>query len=234
MRQDPMLLARPFLLMGLAEFALGNPDKAAEHIERAFDLGSEEIDYAGILAAAYGELGRIDPAKAAFDMFRQGYVNPPDLARSMVPFPFSDADVLERLAEGLEFTGLKIWFSREDGGYLPLHRLNRLSGAEIEPLLSGDKFDGKEFWNRATWERQQRADGAVEYTGYQIQTGVPKRAIGASRVEDDMLCERWAQLPEPLELCSVIFRMPEGNARIRWGDYVIITDTGPHTFKLAH
>ncbi len=28
-RQNPTLLARPFLLMGLEEFALGNPDKAA-------------------------------------------------------------------------------------------------------------------------------------------------------------------------------------------------------------
>ena len=86
--------------MGLAEFALGNPDKAVEHIERAFELGSEELHYAVVLAAAYGELGRIDQAKAAFDVYRRGEPFQPDLTQSMVVFPFSDRSVLERLAEG--------------------------------------------------------------------------------------------------------------------------------------
>jgi TolB-like protein len=233
MRQNPTLLARPFLLMGLAEFALGNPGKAAEHIERAFELGSEEIDYAGILAAAYGELGRIDQAKGAFDLFQQAYIKPPDLARSMFAFPFSDPNVLERIAEGLELAGVKVWFKREDGAYLPLHELNRLSGGEIEPLLSGRKIEGKEFPEPRRWQRWETVDGAVEYTSVLIQPGVPPNATGTSRVEDDMLCERWPEAPEPLELCSVFFRIPEGNARIRWGDYVMVTDTGPHPFRLV-
>jgi TolB-like protein/cytochrome c-type biogenesis protein CcmH/NrfG len=233
MRQNPTLLARPFLLMGLAEFALGNPGKAAEHIERAFELGSEEIDYAGILAAAYGELGRIDQAKGAFDVFQQAYIKPPDLARSMFAFPFSDPNVLERIAEGLELAGVKVWFKREDGAYLPLHELNRLSGGEIEPLLSGRKIEGKEFPEPRRWQRWETVDGAVEYTSVLIQPGVPPNATGTSRVEDDMLCERWPEAPEPLELCSVFFRIPEGNARIRWGDYVMVTDTGPHPFRLV-
>ena len=83
------------------------------------------------------------------------------------------------------------------------------------------------------WRRQQTADGAVEYSGYQIQSGVPLKAIGKSWIEDDMLCEVWPTKTKPLELCSVIFRMPEGEARIRWGDYVMVTDTGPHGFNLA-
>ncbi len=49
-----------------------------------------------------------------------------------------------------------------------------------------------------------------------------------------MLCEEWAwEHTEPLELCSVIFRVPEGEARLRWQDYVMVTDTGPHPFKLV-
>jgi Na+-driven multidrug efflux pump len=54
------------MLMGLAEFALGNPGNAVAHIERAFELGSQEINYAGILASAYGKLGQIEQAQAAF------------------------------------------------------------------------------------------------------------------------------------------------------------------------
>ena len=73
----------------------------------------------------------------------------------------------------------------------------------------------------------------MEYHGYQIQPGLPWKAIGTARIEDDMLCEDWSGKTEPLELCTVIFRIPEGNARIRWGDYVMVTDTGAHGFKLA-
>jgi TolB-like protein/class 3 adenylate cyclase/Flp pilus assembly protein TadD len=234
MRQNPTRLTRPFLLMGLAEFALGNSDMAVEHIERAFELGSEEIRYAGILAAAYGELGRVDQAKKAFQVFQQVEFRPPDLALSMTLFPFSDPSVLERLAKGLELSGVKVWYTIEDGGYMPLDESNKLSGAEIESLLSGNKLEGKGFWGSGPpWGRQQGVDGTVEYSGYRIQPGVPKGAIGTSRVEDDMLCERWPEVPEPLELCSVIFRLPGENARTRWGDYVLITDTGPNRFKVV-
>jgi tetratricopeptide (TPR) repeat protein len=238
MRQNPTLLARPFMLMGLAEFALGNSDKAVEHIERALELGSEEVTYAGILAAAHGLLGHIEQAQTALDVFfdqnQEGSSERPELARSMVWFPFSDPYVLARLAEGLELAGAKVWYTREDGGYLPLHELNRLSGAEIQPLLSGMKIEGKGFLgHHPRWQRLGTSDGAVEYAGYPIQSGVLRHAIGTARVEDDMICERWPETPEPLELCSVIFRVPEGNARIRWGDYVLVTDRGPQPFNLA-
>jgi TolB-like protein/class 3 adenylate cyclase len=233
MRQNPTLLTRPFLLMGLGEFALGHFDRAADRIEQAFELGSEEIRYKGILAASYGLLGRTDRAQAAFAAFRQSFAAAPDLARSMSVFPFADASILERLAEGLELAGAQTWFPRKDGGYLPLSASNRLSGAEIRSLLSGNKIEGKGFSAPYPWQRLESADGAVKYAGYPIQPGVPPNAIGTSRIEDDTLCERWAQLAEPLELCSVIFRVPEGNARVRWGDYVIVTDTWIWPFKLA-
>jgi tetratricopeptide (TPR) repeat protein len=228
-RQNPTRATRPFLLMGLAEFALGNPDKAVEHIERAFELGSEELHYAVVLAAAYGELGRIDQAKAAFDVYRRGEPFQPDLTQSMVVFPFSDRSVLERLAEGLKLAGVSVGV----GDYLPLHEKNRLSGPEIEVLLFGREIEGREFWHDQAWQRRRTADGAVEYGGIQIQPGLPWKVIGSARIEDDMLCERWPETTEPLELCTVIFRMPEGEARIRWGDYVMVTDTGPHPIKLV-
>ncbi|MDH3692810.1 MAG: hypothetical protein OEU36_25570, partial [Gammaproteobacteria bacterium] len=220
MRQNPTLLARPFLLMGLAEFALGNTDRAVDHIKRAFELGSEEILFAGILAAAYAELGIIDQAEAAFEVFRQIYIRP-DLSRMMINFPFANSDVLQRLAKGLALSGAKVWYSAEDGGYVPLNEANKLSGAEIESLLSGKRIDGKSFWQATPWGREQSIDGAVKYTGYWIQGSEPKKESGMSRIEGNLLCDRW-EAPDPLELCSVIFRMPEGNARKRWSDYVMV------------
>jgi tetratricopeptide (TPR) repeat protein len=234
MRQNPTLMARPSLLIGLAEFALGNSEVAVEYLERGFELGSEEIRYAGVMAAAYAEIGRVDQAKKANEVFQQVDLTPTGLANAMTLFPFSNSDVLRRLAKGLELSGVKVWYTVEDGGYMPLDESNKLNGTEIESLLSGKKLEGKRFWGlSAPWGRQQSNDGAVEYTGFGIQTGVPKSAIGTSQIEDDMLCERWSEEPEPLELCSVIFRLPEGNARIRWGDYVLVTDSGPNSFKVA-
>jgi TolB-like protein len=235
MRQNPTLLASPLLLIGLAEFALGNSEFAVEQIERGFELGSKEIRYAGILAAAYAELDRVDQAKRAFEVFQQvDILDSIDLADAMVLFPFSDSDVLRRLAKGLELSGIKVWYTVEDGGYMPLVESNKLSGVEIESLLSGSTLEGKRFWGLGEpWGRQQSFDGVVKYTGFGIQSGVPNSSVGISRIEDDMLCERWLDNPEPLELCSLIFRLPEGNARIRWGDYVLVTDTGPNSFKIA-
>jgi len=235
MRQNPTLLAKPLLLLGLAEFALGNSEIAVQLIERGFELGSKEIRYAGILAAAYAELDRVDQAKRAFEVFQQvDILDSIDLADAMVLFPFADSDVLRRLAKGLELSGIKVWYTVEDGGYMPLVESNKLSGVEIETLLSGSTLEGKRFFgDGAPWGRQQSINGAVKYTGLGIQSGVPKAAIATSRVEDDMLCERWPDDPEPLELCSLIYRLPDGNARTRWGDYVLVTDTGPNRFNVA-
>jgi TolB-like protein/class 3 adenylate cyclase len=233
MRQNPTLLTRPLLLVGLGEFALGRLDRAVERIERAFELGSEESHFKGILGAAYGLLGRIDEAETAFAAFERTFMTPTDLAKSMTAFPFSDAAVLKRLAEGLELAGAKTWYTRDDGGYLPLTTSNQLSGAEIRSLLSGNKIEGKGFKGRYRWERMESGGGAVTYAGTPIQSGAPRNATGTSRIEGDMLCERLADTAEGLELCSVIFRVPPGNARVRWADYVIVTDSWIWPFKLA-
>ena len=48
-----------------------------------------------------------------------------------------------------------------------------------------------------------------------------------------MLCEQWEDLPKELEICVVIFRVPDRAARARWGDYVMVTETGPQPFNLV-
>jgi hypothetical protein len=115
---------------------------------------------------------------------------------------------------------------------VPLDDTNKLSGAEIESLLSGKRIEGKNFGYTTPWGREQSIDGTVEYTGFWIQGGEPKMETGKSRVESDMLCESW-DAPDPLKLCSVIFHMPEGNARTRWDEYVMFTDTGPNPFRVV-
>lgn len=231
MRQNPAVLMHPLLLMGLAEFASDNPSRAVSYIERAFDLGSEEVSYAGILAAAYGLMGRVADARAAFASFSEGFIEVPDLSRSVEMFPFLNSEVLARLAKGLDAAGAKVWFAREDGGYLSLRRADQLSGQEIKALLAEGKIEGKDFWCGAPWQRLGRAEGKVEYSGRIIRPGASETV--ASRVEDDVICEQPLDAPGSQELCSTIFRVPEGNAQRRWGNYVLVTDTGPHPFTIA-
>ncbi len=117
---------------------------------------------------------------------------------------------------------------------MPLLASNRLTGAEIKRLLSGSKIEGKLLGpERPRWQRLETADGEIVYTGFPIQSGVPENAIGTSRIENNMICERWPETPDAPELCSAIIRVPEGNARTRWGDYVLVTDMGPQPFRLA-
>ncbi len=149
-RQNPTFLGRPFYLMGLAEFALGNPDLAVQHVERAIQQApGNKADFSGILAAAYGTLARAEQAEAAFEAFSEGYLNRSmvawsarsdafanpqfhtwrriGLAWSVYSFPFADPNVLDRLAEGFRAAGA----SAGVGGYLPLNAINRLIGPEI-------------------------------------------------------------------------------------------------------
>ena len=253
MVQNPLLPGRPHYLMGLAEFALGNPEKTVEQVTRAVELApGKRVDFSGLLAAAYGELGRVREAGAAFDDYRQGLLNRPTLAWSVSPQPFSnprfhtwrrvglawavyahpfrDRAVQERLAAGFKNAGA----SAGVAGYLPLDKSNRLGGSEVRSLLFGKVINGKSFWmSDATWRQRRTPDGRIGHEGYPVHPGLGRSVSGVGRIEGDRLCEQWPAAGGSFETCVVIYRIPDGNARIRWGDYVMVTDTGPHPFSLA-
>jgi TolB-like protein/Flp pilus assembly protein TadD len=234
-RQNPVSLGRALYLMGTAEFALGNSAKAVEYLGRAMQQAPNVTYFVGFLAAVHGDLGQVEQAQAAFKAFTQKQLLTAGganlrLGHMVSLYPFSDPDVLDRLANGFKAGGVPVGI----GGYLPLHRTNRLSGAEIESLLFGKQIKGNYFWwERPTWRQQRTADGGVEHFGWPIHSYVQAGDTGSGRIEKDMLCEQWGDLPKHLEICVVIFRVPERNARIRWGDYVMVTETGPQGFKLA-
>ena len=120
------------------------------------------------------------------------------------------------------------------GGYLPLHKLNKMSGSEIKSLLFGKEIEGVWFWNEDfPWHQQRTIDGGVEHFGWPIHLSLHRGDTGVGRIEDDMLCEQWGDLPKDLEICVVVFRVPDRNASIRWGDYVMVTDSGPQPFELV-
>ncbi len=232
-RQNPTSLGRALYLMGTAEFALGNPAKARDYLNRAMRQAPKEAYFAGIQTAVYGELGQIEQAKAAVKYFEQQGDFPTGtllLGQIMSLYPFSDPDVLARLANGFKAGGV----SAGVGGYLPLHKMNKLSGSEIKSLLFGKEIKGHWFWaDKRKWRQRRATDGRVKHFGWPFHLYVKDGDLGVGRIRNDMLCEQWADLPKDLEICVVIFRVSERNARIRWGDYVMVTETGPQPFRLV-
>jgi TolB-like protein/class 3 adenylate cyclase/Flp pilus assembly protein TadD len=232
MRQNPALLARPLFLIGLGEYTLGNPEAAVKHLEHAIQQAPEETDFSGILAAAYAELGRGDESKTSFEVLNKAQqLSGGRLEWAIALHPFSDPVVLNRLAEAFKTAGAKVGMA----GYLPIYAENQLEGDEIRSLLFGRQIKGEDFWRTSifSWRQQRTGDGKVEHSGSPIHPGLSTKETGTGRIEKNLLCEHWPTLTKTLELCVAIFRVPEGNARIRWGDYVMATDTGPHPFRLV-
>ncbi len=182
----------------MAEFALGHPDKAVELLGRAMEFTPENDYFAGPLAAAYGELGLTEQAKAAYAVFGRTFVSPPpSLAWVMADLPFSDRGVSDRFANGFRVAGAL------DFGYLPLLTMNKLGGPEIRSLLFGRKISGRDFWDEAkVWRQQRTDDGTVEHSGYPFHAGI-SADTGIGRIVDDMLCETWPKLT--VEVCVVFF-----------------------------
>ncbi len=253
MRRNPTFLGRPFYLMGLAEFALGDPTAALGHVERAIEQApGRKADFAGLRAAILGTLGRVEEARTAFDSFSQGFLNRPSrassvrsdpfanpryhtwrrvgLAWSVHSFPFAERAILDRLAAGFRAAGAPAGI----GGYLKLDSTSRLRGAEIEALLFGRAIAGTDFWlAEHAWRQRRTAAGKVTHWGYPVHAGLPDSATATGRIENDLLCEAWPALTKTFEICVAIFRVTEPDARLRWGDYVMVTDTGPHPFSVA-
>ena len=223
--------AQSHFVIGLARFAQGHLEESARSIELAKSLAPTETSYAGLVASVYGLLGKQAKAAAAFEEFGSG-MNNLILHEAVALFPFEQFEVLDRFAEGLKSAGAPV----RAAGYLKLHAGTRLSGAEIRSVLFDAKIIGKRFWDGASgfpWSQERTSDGKVVHSGYNVQPGIGSGNVGSGRIDNDVLCETWPHLAPDIELCFSIFRVEGRIARIKWGDYVMVTDTSPQPFSVA-
>ncbi len=230
MRQNPTHLGRPLYLIGLAEFSLGNTAEAVEFLNRAIKHAPDEARFYGVLAAAYGELGQTAQARAAFENWKPGD-GTWRLDEIVAKYPISDAGVLDRFADGLKDVGVSV----QSGGYYPVHTTNKLTGPEIKTLLFGSQIGGDHPWcsSYCLWRQVRTADGTVQHLGHPIQPGVAAKDSGSGKIKNNMLCEIWPKLAKDIELCVAVFRITDRIARIKWGDYIMVTDHGPMPFSLT-
>lgn len=254
LRQNPGSPARARFLLGLAHYAQNQMEQAATEIETAIDAApSRRAEFSGLLAAALARQGRTADAAAAFEIFTKGYLERPskswtvkpeafqnprfhtwrniDLAWAVFNHPFQDPTVQERLAEDLTRAGA----AAGHGGFLSLHRGNRLLSPEISELLLNADITGSDFWlAEREWLQFRDGQGSVRHTGFSIHAGPPSSPQGTWDVRDNLLCEKWSLKKTRVEICVAVFRLFDERARRRWGDFVMVTDVGPFPFSVIN
>ncbi len=186
-----------------------------------------------MLAAAYGYLGLEEKAVGAYETFGKAWVlSRPSVEQAIFEFPFSDARVLESLADGFEMAGAST-FSRHAGGssrYLQLHSGTKLDGKEVKSLLFGRTIKGTDYWNSNGWSQVRTEGGKVTHTGFPIIVWGANQRQGTSWIENDRLCDRWPDVSEDFSLCFLIYRNP-GGVRAYRNEYFMVTDFGPQPFS---
>jgi Flp pilus assembly protein TadD len=222
LRLDPNNRAVPLQYIGRAHFAMGNFEQAVSFIERARDLNPKVTPHSAMLAAALAHLGRDEEARIALDKYNESWGYSPSVREVMYFWPFKDPVVAKRFAEGLVKGGL----SPPPSGYYVLSDRERLTGDEIRTLVFGRTVTGFDPWSGEQWwiERSKEGQSTWRGTAEQSWSGPRVKAdSGMTRVEGDLLCERWDA--QDFQVCLPVFRNPEGKKEDK-DEYLAIYDTG--------
>ncbi len=235
MRFNPTLPARALYLVGLSHFAEGNFQEAAAHIERALRHAPTVSENAGVLAAAYGKLGLEEKAMGAYETYSKAWQDiRPSVELATAELPFTDALILEFLADGFEKAGAGHGHSHDIGPsrYLPLHSGTKLDGKEIKSLLFDRAIKGFTYPYdlKRPWSQVRTEGGKVTHTGFPIIVYGANQKHGTSWIEDDRLCDRWPDVSEHFSRCALIYRNPGGTGARR-NEYIMVTDYGPQPFS---
>ena len=230
MQLNPTIPANALYLIGLSHFASGDLEEAATHVERAIHHAPTNTHYAGILAAAFGELGQKKEAEMALsDYGKLNLLGIPAVAQAVFSYPFLDDRILQRLADGFEKAGARGGVWRGTGRYLKLNSETVLNGAQVKSLLFGRKIEGSGFWAGSFWSQVRNNNGEVSHAGYPTHPGMSGYDQGESWIENNRLCDRWPDFDNELVWCALIFRNPDGSFELR-NKFFMVTDTGPYPF----
>ena len=154
-----------------------------------------------VLLSAYGHLGRSAEIAATMEnlrtVLRERDEGEPDWLLTQQYFVFEHEADIERLLAGLGKAGVP-----ELPADVDLRSEDRLTGAEIKPLIFGRELRGRRVAPEvADYRRFMSADGSISVTiGSWSNTG-------KSWVQGDFLCNAY---PRDLTTCGAVFRNPSG------------------------
>jgi len=221
-RLNPYYPADYDFYSGVVEFGQERFEEAVVSLENAHKLTRDNPGVLMFLIASYGHLGRAADAEPAMEKLRA-------LASTRSMEWIFSATVLdvrwwhfkrkedaERLRAGLRLAGLPEFEAEWD-----LARSERLSGEEIHSLVFGRTMHGRHPVSGIEFTIRRNAGGAFSAEGLWNDTG-------ASRIEDDRLCNQWNKFGAS---CGVIYRDPtHGSAQ--GNDYILIQRSGAFPFSI--
>jgi len=229
-RLDPALLAEPMYIYGLSHFAAGTYDEAARYLEWALQNDPSNSTYHRLLAATYGVLGRQEEAREALRIYRKSW-RQYWIAAAVYAYPFKDERNLQALADGFETAGL---VERPPARYLKLNGETRLTGAEIDALLTGRTIKGTDYWRAYAWTLHRSRDGILKQTGgtffFSVETDGLRGLDIESWIEPNRLCHRGTGVNDEITFCVTIHHDSVRGE----GHYYMVTDTGPHPFQVLN
>jgi len=231
MRVDPVVIAEPLYLVGLAYFALGDYAQAVEFVEQAIENDPATAFYQRLLAAAYGKLGMEIEANKAWRKYRKSWHRNAGqfwIAAAVQFYPFEDRQILQHLADGFAAAGA---VERPPSRFLKLDPETSLSGKEIRALLFGHRIKGRDYWLDSVWRQQRSLDGKLTHSGtesFHSAVELDGEEVGESWIDGDRLCDRWSDADGNVTICVMIFRDPDRGE----DNYYMVTDTGPHPFQV--
>jgi len=230
-RLDPALLAEPMYIYGLSHFAAGTYDEAARYLEWALQNDPSNSTYHRLLAATYGVLGRQEEAREALRIYRKSWRSQYWIAAAVYVYPFKDERNLQALADGFETAGL---VERPPARYLKLNGETRLTGAEIDALLTGRTIKGTDYWRAYAWTLHRSRDGILKQTGgtffFSVETDGLRGLDIESWIEPNRLCHRGTGVNDEITFCVTIHHDSVRGE----GHYYMVTDTGPHPFQVLN
>ena len=222
MRLDPHYPPVFLFYRGLAQFAQDRWPEAIKTFEEAERLNPDLPLLQLYLAAAYGQSGRTEDAKATVAKYSAARVRQGGLPFVMLELTGDDTGIRfkvpekSRLLEGLRQANVPSYFDAKE------FKDQQLTGREIDALVFGHRLHGRDLdLGGLQHGAYVSADGgsAMAYGDWSVGTG-------SARVEGDRLCFVWSSTT----ICGEILRN-SGGTRAKENEYILNIDGWSYPFS---
>jgi len=200
---DPHNPGRIWQTMAIAEFCLGNYEKAVALGERAREFNPTTTSVGGVLSLPYAMLGQLQKAQEAFALYKKGWLTdiPPTIPLVMMFYNFSDPKMSEAVVESMVKAGLP----PTPSDYYQIKMLERLSEDEIKKLLLGSTISGIGLYSGQQWWWEIDTKG-----GFKTKGGGFGNNDGLLWIEDGLLCSNIPQMTKGLKVKGTVFKNKKG------------------------
>jgi adenylate cyclase len=230
-RLDPQNLDRYLINIGVAHFCMGAWQETVTVVEKALKLKPDMVPWNALLSAAYARLGRIDEARAAYEIFRKPWEGYPfSLAAVMSYWPFKDRQAADSFAEGLLTAGMPGRLS----DYIHVSREDQLTEQDIR-MLHGSTVVGLNPDGSQRFLQFHKNGERCIYRGppWGLIDGTPWSGEDTAKIwfEGDSQCFQYEKLFGGMVFCEVWYKNPRGTPE-RKDEYVNFGDVGMVTWSL--